>query len=365
MRAEAAEHADFSILRYGQCWEDADVLLDALDIGPGEECLSIASAGDNTLSMLARCPARVVAVDLNPTQLHALEVRIAAFRTLSHDALLELMGSRPSARRSALYGRCRPALPRAAREYWDRRGDAVERGIGSAGRFERYLAIFRERLLPFVHRRSTVRALLAPRAHRERVRFYEERWESRRWRALFSTFFSNFVLGRLGRDPAFFRYAERSVGDHLRARVRHALVELEPWTNPYLHWILIGEHGEALPHALRAENFDVIRANLDRMEVHCRPLEDLVAAGALTGIDRLNLSNVFEYMSPTAHRALLEALLDVTRPGARMAYWNMVVPRRGVDACPGAVRPLDALARRLFAKDKAFFYSAFHLDEAQ
>ncbi len=50
MASEAAANADFSQIRYAQCWEDADVLLDALDVQAGDTCLSIASAGDNSLS---------------------------------------------------------------------------------------------------------------------------------------------------------------------------------------------------------------------------------------------------------------------------------------------------------------------------
>jgi len=84
VRSGLAAEANFSIIRYAQCWEDADVLLDALDIHPGDVCLSIASAGDNTLSMLTRRPARIVAVDLSPAQLACLEIRVAAYRTLCH-----------------------------------------------------------------------------------------------------------------------------------------------------------------------------------------------------------------------------------------------------------------------------------------
>ena len=29
----------FTILRYAQCWEDADILLDGLDVLPGDVCL--------------------------------------------------------------------------------------------------------------------------------------------------------------------------------------------------------------------------------------------------------------------------------------------------------------------------------------
>src|SRR6476661_3208045 len=113
--SEAAANADFSEIRYAQCWEDADVLLEALDVRPGDVCLSIASAGDNTLALLTRDPARVVALDLNAAQLACLELRVAAFRTLSHGELLELIGSVPSRRCGDLYRRCRPALSAAAR----------------------------------------------------------------------------------------------------------------------------------------------------------------------------------------------------------------------------------------------------------
>ena len=72
-RSEAAVAADFtSLLRYAQCWEDADILLDALGVQPREICVSIASAGDNSLSLLTRSPARVIAVDLNPAQMAAV-----------------------------------------------------------------------------------------------------------------------------------------------------------------------------------------------------------------------------------------------------------------------------------------------------
>jgi S-adenosylmethionine-diacylglycerol 3-amino-3-carboxypropyl transferase len=79
-------------------------------------------------------------------------------------------------------------------------------------------------------------------------------------------------------------------------------------------------------------------------------------------VDRINFSNIFEYMSSDAHRALLTSLLPRLPHGARMAYWNMIVPRQGAALMPAA------LARRaesdeLFRRDKAFFYSAFHVDE--
>ncbi|MFL5563053.1 MAG: DUF3419 family protein [Gemmatimonadaceae bacterium] len=362
MPREAA--SPFTILRYAQCWEDADILVDGLDVQPGDVCLSIASAGDNTLSLLTRSPARVIAVDLNPTQIAALELRVAAYRTLGHGELLELIGSRVSARRESLYDRCRGRISSEARGYWDGRRAAIRDGIGSAGKFERYFAHFRRFVLPLVNRKATVRALLEHRDRDARLRFYSERWNSRAWRLLFRVFFSETVLGRLGRDPSFFTYAEKSVADHLMERVRHALTVLDPAENPYLHWIVTGTHGDALPHALREENFAVIRDGLDRLEWHCRPMEEVLESANVDRVDRINFSNIFEYMSTDAHRALIASLLPRLPRGARMAYWNMIVPRSGAALMPDRLTRLPESDRQ-FARDKAFFYSAFHLDEVQ
>ena len=204
MPSEAAARADFTSIRYAQVWEDADVLLDALDVRPGDTCLSIASAGDNALALLTKQPARVIALDLSPAQLACLALRVAAYRTLAHGELLELIGSRASDRRLDLYRRCRAGLDEDSRRFWDANQELVTRGIGSAGKFERYFALFRTRVLPLVHRRATVEALLAARSLDERRRFYERRWNTWRWRLLFRVFFSRFVMGRLGRDPEFF-----------------------------------------------------------------------------------------------------------------------------------------------------------------
>src|SRR3954470_11352715 len=114
--SEAAANADFSEIRYAQCWEDADILLEGLDVRPGDVCLSIASAGDNALAMLTRSPARVLALDLSPAPLACVELRVAAYKALEHAELLELIGSTPSRRRWELYLRCRPLLSADARE---------------------------------------------------------------------------------------------------------------------------------------------------------------------------------------------------------------------------------------------------------
>jgi S-adenosylmethionine-diacylglycerol 3-amino-3-carboxypropyl transferase len=371
MTTEAATRADFTRIRYAQVWEDADILLAALEVQPADTVVSIASAGDNALALLGAGAARVVALDLNPAQLACLELRVAAYRELTHAELLVLIGSRPGtpAQRAGLYQRCRGRLGPAVRDFWDGQPEAVAGGIGGAGKFENYFRLFRTRMLPLVHRRATVEALLRGGTLAERERFYAECWDTWRWRLLFKVFFSRFMMGRLGRDPAFFKYVAGSVADRILSRAKHALTTLGPAANPYLHWILTGTHGAALPWALRAENFEKIRQRLDRLEWHELTLEAYLerehASGATVRVDKFNLSDIFEYMSEASTAALLARLADASRPGGRLAYWNMLAPRRRPESLAHRLQPRDDLAAALFAQDKAFFYSAFVVEEVR
>jgi S-adenosylmethionine-diacylglycerol 3-amino-3-carboxypropyl transferase len=362
-RSEAASRADFSHIRYAQCWEDADVLLDALDVCPVDVCLSIGSAGENTLSLLARQPSRVIAVDLNPAQLACLELRVAAYRELEYEQLLELIGSVPSTSRLALYRRCRTLLSDSARAFWDAHANEIACGIGGAGKFERYFQTFRERVLPLVHSRAMVERLLKGGTWQERETFYRSEWDTWRWRLVFRLFFSRFVMGRMGRDPSFFRYVEGSVAVRILERAEYALTGLNPADNPYLQWILTGRHTTALPFALRKENFELIRDHLDRLEWHCQPLEEFLETADPCQIDAFNLSDIFEYMSAENYHRLLQRVVCAGRSGARLAYWNTLVPRRRPYFMADRLRSLDTVSQELHRRDKAFFYSAFVVEE--
>ncbi len=365
MSTEVAARAEFAAIRYAQCWEDADLLVEALRPA-GRVCVNIASAGDNAFALLAAGASRVVAVDLNPAQLACVALRAAAYRNLEYTGFLQLLGSRPAppADRAALYALCRPDLAPEVAAFWDARPALVAGGIGGAGKFENYFRLFRSRVLPLVHGRRRIAELLdTPRDLAARRAFYATRWNTWRWRLLFRLFFSRRLMGALGRDPAFFNYVEGSVADRILDRTRHALAELDPTQNPYLHWVLRGTHGDALPCALREENFNRIRENLHRFEWRLCTVEDWLARPDSPRADAFNLSDIFEYMSADNTEAILRALIARTNPGARLAYWNMLVPRSRPDSLATQLRPLPELAGALHAKDKAWFYSRFVVEE--
>ncbi|MDN5567878.1 MAG: BtaA family protein [Paracoccus sp. (in: a-proteobacteria)] len=362
--SEIEGKAAFDRIRYAQLWEDADVLTAALGDCSGGNLVSICSAGDNALAMLVLDPEKVVVVDLSPAQIACLHLRIGAFRNLRHPEFLELMGARPSPHRAALLTRAIADLDAETRLFWQGLTDQIVAfGAGGVGKFERYFRIFRTRLLPLVHGRRTIDDIFVARDPSARQVFLDQRFNTWRWRLLLNLFFSRGVMGRMGRDRAFFDHVQGSPAQHVARRIHHAAVDCDPAENPYLHWIMTGTHGDALPMTWRAEHYDVIRSRLDRLDIRQGSFEAFAASGEKA--HGFNLSDIFEYMSPTVFEQVYETVLSASAPGARLVYWNMMVPRRVPPALAARVDTLSELEDRLKAIDKAFFYSDFVVERVR
>ncbi|MDD2599214.1 MAG: DUF3419 family protein [Kiritimatiellae bacterium] len=360
-KCKTTPDADFSFVRYANCWEDADILVRALQPAPGKRFLSIASAGDNSLALLYG-GASVVACDLNPAQIACAELRKAAIRELDHGRFLSFCGVHASADRLTLYESLRSHLPLESCQFWDERREHINSGFIHFGKFERYFALFRERVLPLIHRCSMVYSLLERRGVEDRRSFYSSKWNNLRWRIMFKIFFSRALMGRLGRDPVFFQHVEGSVASRILERTKYAFTELDPSQNPYLLYILTGNYGAALPFYLRAENYTLIRENIENLEIVCAPADAAASKYGSDSFDGYNLSDIFEYLSEDQTLTLYSSLLQCARPHARFAYWNMLVPR----SCPQSLHPdiiaLEDEAGNLFKEDQAFFYSRFVLE---
>ncbi len=366
MKSEIQNHAEFSNVRYAQCWEDADILCEALKTHEGRRCISIGSAGDNSFALLATGASHVTVVEMNPAQIACIELRRAAYMYLNYDEFKKLLGIETHQDRWALFEKCQHELSAGSKRYWQHQRNVLEAGVIHGGKFENYFRLFREKALRFAHPRQRVADLLVNKSKEKRGKFYEQSWNNYRWRMIFKIFFSRFVMGRLGRDPAFFQYVEGSVADRILARTKHALVELNPSENSYLQFILNGQYTDVLPLALRPAFFEKIKASLflnDSFRIIQAPLEDALTRIKNERFHAFNLSDIFEYMNEANTETLLRRIHDVSVSGARLAYWNMLAPRSRPETMHHLLKSIDDEAQKLFSKDKAFFYSRFVIEE--
>ena len=382
MKSEVKENrVDFSLIRYSQCWEDTEVLLESLNIQENDICFGILSAGDNVFSMLAENPKKVVALDISFPQIALAKLKKEVFNSLSYEEMLEFMGVMKSDKRVKIYDRIRENLDKEVKEYWDFNKEGIEKGIIHTGKFEKFFKIFREKILPFVHSKKHVEKLLEKKSRQERIEYYDKYWNNFRWKLMFKLFFSKYIVGKLGRDKEFFRYAEKNISEEMKERSRYALCELNPYENPYINYVLTGNYRkDCLPYFLRKENFDKIRKNLHKVEIFQSSVEEYLDQIDFK-INKFNLSDIFEYMSAENYSKLMGKIYDNAENNALLAYWNLIVERNSEKldykktdseiAVTGKETNVNGekyermkeLDKKLHEKDMTFFYTDFVVEK--
>lgn len=360
-RNQLTERVNFDIIRYANCWEDPDVLLSGLSPSPGSRILSIGSAGDNSFSLLTTDPEIVVAVDVSMVQLFLVELKKCCFQNLEWEETLAFLGFTPSETREKSFRLLKHQLGSEARAYWESNLALVRQGVIHQGKFEKYFQLFSRKILPFIHSKKLVEVLLAPKTAGEQQDFYSRKWNTWRWRLLFRVFFSNYVMGKYGRDPEFTKHVQGSVSQYIFEKAARHLRSAAAQDNFILRYTLTGNFGALLPHYLQKENYPVIRSETGRLHLVQGFAQDTTRQ--FGKFHCMNLSNIFEYMDTEMFTRVAAQLAEGLQQGGKLAYWNLMVPRRISEVIPD-VQYCRAVSERLTENDRGFFYKEFILDQA-
>lgn len=339
-------------IKYSNCWEDADLLLYKLQLPEDALVLSIASGGDNSFSLLTKNPAKVILADMNLSQLHLCELKMAAFKRLHYNAMISFLGFKKSDDRINTYQKLKDLLSIQAQQFWDGNLVLIEKGVIHCGKFENYFRLFRNRVLPLIHNKSKVHELLRAKSSEEQKYYYNKTWNSWRWRLLFRVFFSKWVMGTFGRTKSYLNQVEIPVANYIFQAAERHLSHVLCQQNHFLHYIFTENFVPQLPHYAREEHFDSIKNQLHKIELFHGSVDTYFSDPESVAF--CNFSNIFEYMSLEQFKGFKHAMVPCLKPKAQVAFWNLMVDRK-FSAHFDEFKKLD-----LDHPDLGFFYMAFN-----
>ncbi len=349
------EKIDFSIIRYANCWEDADLLLDALDVKENGRILSIASAGDNSFAFLAQDGVQVMAVDISAVQIALCEFKKTAIQHLNRNEYLQLIGYAPCDNRKALINRIKENTNDNVKLFIQQNTEILKNGIGYEGKFEKYFVKFRKYILPLVHNKKTIEAFFVLKDEAAQIQFYNRKWNTIIWRWLLKLFFSKLVLGRIGRDPEMLKEVEINVGSYIKERAHEHLQSTASQHNYLLQMMLLGKFTNSVPFYLREANYNKIQSNIQHITFFKGEIKD---APLLQNkpYNYANLSNIFEYMNTATFEHMADILNSKLDNGAAIAYWNLMVNRDLAQF--NEFSKAELITKKI---DNGFFYRNFNL----
>jgi betaine lipid synthase len=180
---------------YAFTWEDSRMDARLLKITGDDVILAITSAGDNILSYALERPKRIHAVDLNPSQNHLLELKVAAFRSLDYDDVFKLFGEGKHENfHKLLLEKLSPHLSSHAFDYWLHFGESTfgskAQGLYFTGGSRHAL-----KLVQWISGTLGIRADIRRLCEAQTLAEQREIWTKRVRKVLLSQFLSYFVVG--------------------------------------------------------------------------------------------------------------------------------------------------------------------------
>lgn len=358
MRSRLPDARDDKLF-FGQVREDPTLELAALHPASHQTIVAVSSAGCTLLSLLASGAGRVIGVDLNATQHHLVELKLAALSTLTARGAVAFLGGDHAtpASRLATYAALRPQLTPESIRWWDARPDAIARGPIIAGASERFIGIVVGVLRRFVHSEDRIRRLLECSTLAEQDAYVRFVWSNRRWRWLFELLLNRLTMSR-AYDPAFFAHATTpSFATYFRETAERTLREIPIVSNYFVHQMLTGRYPTevlgGVPPYLSAPGAAAIRARRDRLSLVDGSLTTWLRTQPAASVDGFAISNICEWLAPADVEALFAEIARVAVPGARVVFRNFVGWTEVPDALRDRIVEDRALGERLMHADRS------------
>jgi S-adenosylmethionine-diacylglycerol 3-amino-3-carboxypropyl transferase len=360
------ERMVFSGIVFNMSWEDPEMDRRAFGITAEDTVLSITSAGCNPLNLLCQNPRRLIAIDSNPAQTALLELKLAGIAGLEHPDFFDIFAARnPGIAEDVYLGQLRPLLSPRSRAYWDRNIHLVAHDVYRAGRMGLFCRILRAYLRLLDLKAEEHDAFFDCRTLDEQRTWYREKIAPRLWRRT-SRLFVYFkpLMYMAGVHPNQFRLVDgrHDMYQYVQERVEYVLTQVPIYDNYFLSMAVTGRfRGDRVPPYLLAENFETLRRNLDRVRVVNGWLGPFLDSLPAATIDKFNLLDIFDWMSPPVFEQTMQSVLRAAAPGATMIYRSGSYQLDPPASILPQVELHTDLARRLLAQDRSATYGSFYI----
>ena len=369
----------FKGLVYPQIWEDPVIDMQALNIGPDDHLICIASGSCNTMSYLTAGPAKITAVDLSPAHVALGRLKITAAQNLpDYRSYYKFFGEANRKDNLDLYEKyIAPNLEISARSWWEKGSlfsganiKAFTKGFYRKGLLGRFIGTAH-----FLARRlgTDVKQLGNAKNQEEQVAFYENNIAP-----LFKTRIVRFLASRraalfgLGIPPAQYEALAGPDGDMiavLKERTRKLVCDF-PLKDNYFAWQAFmrryeGAETGSLPPYLQEDNFQIVRNNASRLQVlnesftdHLQTLPDASRNGYV-------LLDAQDWMNDEQLNELWAEITRTAAPGARVIFRTAAQPTlltgRVHDSILSKWDYRESESEAWTLQDRSAIYGGFHL----
>jgi S-adenosylmethionine-diacylglycerol 3-amino-3-carboxypropyl transferase len=353
------EQVELFKLVFSHNWEDPESDHAALRIKRNDVVQAITSGGCNVLGFLMCDPKEIYSVDINPAQSYLLELKIAAIRVLNFDQFIAFAGLTDCYNRIELYSKLRHLLSTDAAVFWDKKANIIRKGFIMNGKYEKFIKLA-GKWISILQGRKKVLNLFEKKTAEEQAAYFDNVWNTKRFRYIFKILFNKRILARRGLVADYFTFDDgsKSFADSFYNRSRKAFRDVPIQGNYFLALYLLGKYRDSneVPIYLKQENFETIKSRLDRIKIVTGEAQQWIDTMPDETIDCFALSNICELMSEQETHNLFTGVCRVAKDGGRVIFRNLMIPREVPEHLQNTIRKQQSLSKELYENDRSFVY---------
>lgn len=340
---------------FAQVREDAENELRVLNsLGEGRNAFCIGSGGCTAFSLLAARPSQLHVIDINPAQIRLIELKRAALQRLSYSELKSFLCESAE----PFYKKLRESLSEDAASFWDSHQVLMRTGLNQCGEIEHKLKRAMKLFRIFIHSQGRIESALTQPTLVAQRQFYEEQWNSWRWRTALKIGLSRSAL-RLAYGKQFVDSLPEDFADVIRQSLAHTFLNFPAQDNGYLWQTFLGRYPaneNALPIYLQPERWKEVKMYAEKMNPETADAAEWLQLREARSINFFALSNILEVTSAGYAEKLAEAVGHAAQSGALICLrWILPPPRNITELLDARWRFEKDLSQELSDQDRSLF----------
>ncbi len=355
----AQGQVQLSKLIFTHNWEDPAIDEKALNFKKGNVVFAITSGGCNTLGFLRFDPSKIYCLDINAAQNHLMELKKAAFKELDYSTMAGFFGLKKIANRHSIFMSLKNNLSADALNFWNSNNRIIERGVIMNGRYEKFIKVAGA-FIRMLQGRKKVNDLFKLQSVEEQVKFFNEKWDNKRWRWIFNIAFNKKRLAKKGLVSNYFHFDDgsSSFSESFYKRASHMMKDIPLKSNYFTALYYLGHYldDQAIPEYLKPENFELIKKNIEKVTPVTADCKYWLEQQPDNTFDAFALSNICELMDENDTYKLFDEVLRTGKPGAKIIFRNLMIPREVPEILRAKIVKSEELSIELQKSDRSFVY---------
>lgn len=345
----------FKEIIYSSSNEDAESERKALNINANDVILCITGSGARSLDLLVDSPKKIISIDFNETQNFLLELKIAAFKVLNYDDLILFLGIGSSMDRIQIFNRLKPQLSDKAIAFWTQNLHHIKSGPLYCGKWERIL----KALLRFsFFKKHTIQKLINASSIEEQKNLWNTISNNISWKIFLKIISNRFLWIYIIREPGAKLISKTfDVYKYINSRIDYLVNNFLLKENHYANLLFNGSYLNSciLPHHLRKENFELIKNNIDKIEIITGSLSDYLLTQQHT-ISAFSLSDFSSYAPDELYHSIWENIVYAATDNAKFCE-RLFLVKKNPEKRFKEIKRDSALEEQLFLTDEVVIYT--------